>query len=145
MTRGLHKDTRVQRGDPGDVSKTARRRGYEAGEAPPVKAALGLAAFVAVMFVGLGAAGLVANVWSGAHLESTAAATRGSEEPPPPRLLANPAQQRREIEGAARQRLEKGAVPIDRAMGEVARRGWGEDAPAPAATEVAREHAEAAR
>jgi hypothetical protein len=145
MTRALHTATRVQRGDPADFPRPAIERGYEASEAPPAKVALGVAAFVAVMFVGMGAAALLANVWSGGHQPSTSAATHDAREPPPPRLLANPVQQRHEIEDAAKHRLAAGTLPIDRAMSQVARRGWGEDAPAPATPQVARDHAKAAR
>lgn len=145
MTRALHNATRVQRGDPADLSEAKAARGYEASEAPPAKVALGLAAFVAVMFVGMGAAGLLIAVWSGTHQPGTAAAARDAQQPPPPRLLANPAQERYGIEAAARRRLAAGAVPIDRAMVAVARRGWGEDAPAPSLPQVARDHAGAVR
>lgn len=145
MTRGLHEATRVQRGDSADLPDGKAARGYEASEAPATGVALGLAAFVAVMFVGMGAAMLLTNVWSDAHQPSTAAATRDTQEPPRPHLLADPAQERHDIEARAKRHLAAAAVPIDRAMVEVARRGWGEDAPAPPPGRVARDHAGAAR
>lgn len=145
MTRALHKATRVQRGDRTDVSTAARARGYEASEAPAARVALGVAAFVAVMFVGMGAGALVVDIGSGARPSSVAAAGERAQQPPPPRLLAHPERERREIEGAAKRRLAAGALPIDRAMARVARRGWGEDAPAPPSREIARDHADAAR
>lgn len=145
MTRAIHEVTRVQRGDPADLPGAEVELGYEQGDAPPGKVALGVAAFVAVMFVGMGAAGLLTMVWNDAHQPSAAAATSEARQPPPPRLLAEPERERHQIEAAAKRRLAAGAMPIDRAMEQVARRGWGEDAAVPATPDIARDHREAAQ
>ncbi|MGJ0239900.1 hypothetical protein ACQEPB_15455 [Novosphingobium fluoreni] len=145
MTRTLHEATRVQRGDPADLPGAEVERGYEQGDAPPGKVVLGVAAFVAVMFVGMGAAGLLTKVWNDAHQPSAAAATREARQPPPPRLLAEPERERYQIEGTAKRRLATSAMPIDRAMEQIARRGWGEDAAASTTPDVARDHREAAQ
>lgn len=145
MTRPLHEQTRVQRGERDDLPQSAVERGYEAADAPPARVAMGVAAFVAVMFIGLGAAGLLVEVWGKQHHPSTGAATQGSHQPPPPRLLANPQAQRRRIEAAAADRLQQGAEPIGRAMADVARSGWGDEAATSPAAQAAGHPTETAR
>jgi len=142
MTRGLHKDTKVQRGAAGDVPAADRKRGYEAGDAPPAKVAIGVAGFMVLMLVGLFIAGALAVQWDHRHPPEPA---RAGIVPPPPRLLPDPPQQRRRVETDAMRRLQSGPFPIDRAMEEVVREGWDAAAPPPSPEQTAREHVEAAR
>jgi len=143
MTRPLHKDTRVQRGKPAEPGMSALAFGHEPGDAPPAKVAYVLAAFMSLMPVGLGTAGLVASSWSNHH-PSAAAASHADRQPPAPPLLADPTRARLRIEAGARRRLRAGPVTIDAAMARVARRGW-DGAGAPSTAQVARDHAEARR
>ena len=54
MTRELHSETEVQRGDSdGQVSQEERERGYEASDAPAGRVALGAASLFGLLVVGL--------------------------------------------------------------------------------------------
>jgi len=142
MTRGLHKDTKVQRGAAGDVPAADRKRGYEAGDAPPARVAAGVAGFMALMLVGLAIAGALAMQWDHLHPPEP---SRAGIVPPAPRLLPDPQQQRFRVETEAMRRLRDGPTPIDRAMEDEVREGWDAAAPPPSPERTARDHAEAAR
>lgn len=137
MTRPLHKDTRVQRG------RSANHRAQERRDASPWRVVSVVAAFLSLIPIGLGVAALVANSWRGDHHPSAGAAARADRQPPAPRLLADPEQARLRLEAAARRRLERGPIPIDKAMADVAKDGWDEGA-APSTAQVARDHRRAA-
>jgi len=119
MTRGLHAQTRVQRGAAGGAS------GPEPSDAPDGKVALALAGFLVLMLLGMGAAGWLAQVW---HLRNPPHAA-AEAMPPGPRLLADPRQERLRLESQAERRLQAGPMPIDRAMTQVTHDGWGDRGP----------------
>jgi hypothetical protein len=143
MTRGLHADTKVQRGDTSAVSDDVLRRGYEPKDAPAKGVALGTAAFFALAVLGLIVAAPI--VWALEQALPPATAPRSAPEPPAPRLLTKPLIERQSIEAAQHMRLERGPVTIEEAMRRVAAEGWGDTAPAPPTAEAARNHFEAVK
>ncbi|TCM14375.1 hypothetical protein EDF56_11320 [Novosphingobium sp. PhB165] len=138
MTRPLHAKTRVQRGRSQHADPASHAREYERSDAPPVKVALVVAVFMMLVPTALGAAGLVASVWQ-SRGPTPSVAGRTQVQPPPPHLLADPPAEREGIEQAAAQRLQQGPETIDKAMADVARRGWNDEG-APPAQQGARGH-----
>jgi hypothetical protein len=143
MTRGLHADTKVQRGDTSAVPEEVLRRGYEPEDAPAKGVALGTAAFFALVLLGLLVAAPI--VWALEQSLPPATAPRSAPEPPEPQLLTKPLVERRDIEAAQQMRLERGPVTIEQAMRRVAAEGWGDTPPAPSTVETARNHFEAVK
>lgn len=143
MTRGLHADTKVQRGNSDSVSDEERRRGYEPEDAPAKGVAWGTAAFVGLMLIGLLFAAPL--VWTLEQTHPSPLPPRSVPLPPPPRLLVDPPAQRHRIEARQDARLEHGPITIEEAMTQVARQGWSDTAHAPSIAETARDHAEAAK
>lgn len=143
MTRGLHADTKVQRGDTSAVPEDVLRRGYEPKDAPARGVALGTAAFFALAVLGLLVAAPV--VWTLERSLPPAIAPRSAPQPPAPRLLTEPLLEREHIEARQQMRLERGPVTIEEAMRRVAAEGWGDTAPAPSTVEAARNHFEAVK
>lgn len=123
MTRGLHPETDVQRGE------GAPPRQVETRDAPPGRVAIGVGLFLSLMLVGLGLSALLLWQLNRDHAPSAQAQARAPVEPPPPHLLAHPADERIRLDAAARARLTHGPVPIEKAMRDVVARGWN-DAPA---------------
>lgn len=141
MTRPLHAETKVQRGD----SPTAEQRehGYEPRDASPAKVLLAIACFLALMLLGLLFSAATLG-WLKAEEDRPRDPTRSlAITPPPPQLLANPVTSRQRFDRAMGRRLDKAA--LDRAARSLIQRGWQEDASAPSAEETARAHREAER
>jgi len=142
MTRGLHKETKVQRGEASEADSRAVDLGYEPTDAPARGVLAGVGAFMLVLVVGL----LVGAVllWRGApsYPPSPKATADDRVRPPGPELLARPVAYRQRLEAGQMKRLRTGPMPIDRAMRLLAARGWGENRPAPGAEETARNHSE---
>lgn len=136
MTRPLHVETKVQRGD--HPSKRDRERGYEPRDASPGKVMLGIACFLLLMLVGLAfAAGTLG--W----LEYQDERPRDLApvmviSPPPPHLLAEPQPARRRYDAAMERRLRDAALA--RARRRLIEQGWGEAEPAPSPETVAQAH-----
>ncbi len=143
MTRGLHAETKVQRGDTSAVPEEVRRRGYEPRDAPARGVVLGTAAFFALVVLGLIVAAPI--VWVLEQALPPPTAPRSAPEPPAPRLLTKPLIERQRIEARQQMRLERGPVTIEDAMRRVVAEGWGDTAPAPSTVEAARNHFEAAK
>lgn len=121
MTRGLHAETNVQRGAPGDATRPWCGAAHERQEPPPIGVVLALAGFLSLIGFGIGAAALAAHGWARRHPPPPAVRPFA---PPRPRLLADPRAERLMIEARARRSLQSGGMPIDRAMATVAREGW---------------------
>ncbi|WP_150293931.1 hypothetical protein [Sphingobium estronivorans] len=134
MTRPLHAETKVQRGD----SPTAeqRERGYEPLDASPAKVLLGVACFLALMVAGLLFSAATLG-WLKAEEDRPRNPARGlAVKPPPPHLLAEPLASRQRFDAAMAKQRDKAA--LDRAAQAVIQRGWQEDMPPPDATARAR-------
>lgn len=135
MTRGLDRETDVQRGgDPAEISDEARRLGYEPQDAPPRAVALGMAGLTMLMILGLVVCALLLRGL--AADEPPAGAASLHRDPPPPRLEDRIIET--EDPPAAHQRPP---AAIRRAMARVAAEGWRESAPAPPPDRAARAHA----
>lgn len=106
-------DMKVQRGVPEAGDADDRERGFEPQDAPMRPIVIALLSFAMLMLIGLAFPALL--------LRLAPAVTRTAPfQPPAPRLLTDPRGERLRIE--ARQ---QGAVrSLDRAMEQVARRGW---------------------
>ena len=142
MTRPLHPETRVQRAQSSETASRAdRERGYEPADAPPKAVAVGLAALLGLMVLGLLMAALLLR-----HIENAEDAdppdpfSQVNLPHPEPSLLVHPEEERLRLEAAAHARLARGQMPIEEAMRQMAERGWEEKAPAPSTSRVARAH-----
>lgn len=141
MTRPLHAETEVQRGD----SPTAeqRERGYEPRDASPAKVLLGVACFLALMLLGLLFSAATLG-WLKTEEDKPRDQTRSlAVTPLPPHLLAEPVASRQRFDRAMERQLDKAA--LDRAAQLLVQRGWQEDASAPSTEETARAHRETER
>lgn len=141
MTRPLHVETKVQRGD--HPSDRQRERGCEPRDASPGKVVLGIACFLGLMLVGLAfAAGTLS--WLGTQDDQPRdLAPVMVISPPRPHLLAEPEPARRHYDMAMERRLKDAA--LTRARRSLIERGWKEVEPAPPPEAVARAHREAAQ
>ena len=140
MTRPLHVETKVQRGD--HPSDQQRERGYEPRDASPGKVMLGIACFLGLMLVGLAFAAGILSWLRTQDDQPRDLAPIMVISPPPPHPLAEPQPARRRYDAAMERRLKDAA--LTRARSSLIERGWGELEPAPPET-VARAHREAAR
>ena len=141
MTRPLHVETKVQRGDrPPDRQ---RERGYEPRDASPGKVVLGIASFLGLMLVGLAFAAGTLSWLRMKDDQPRDLAPVLAISPPPPHLLTEPQSVRRRYDAAIERHLKDAA--LTRARSKLIERGWGEVEPAPTPETVARAHREAAR
>lgn len=141
MTRPLHAETEVQRGE--HPSEEQRRRGYEPRDASPARVLLGIACFLALMVAGLGFAWATLG-WLRARDDQPRCLDAGMAiTPPPPHLLADPVDARRRYDAAMDRRIE--AAALARARGDVVRQGWQEAEATPSAEATAHAHHEPAR
>jgi hypothetical protein len=109
-------DMKVQRGAPETGDADDRERGFEPKDAPMRPIVIALLSFAMLMLIGLAFPALLLRL-------APPVARTAPFQPPAPRLLADPRGERLRLE--ARQ---KGAVrSLDRAMEQVARRGWDDD------------------
>lgn len=134
LTRGLHPDTSPQRKEDGDAwTKPNPQEAYEASDAPPRWVALGVGGILLV---------LVASVLAVAWLTGTIKPRRP--------IMAEQAEQHFRFagpplqidQGAERSALEsrhRAPAPqmLGRAMEQVLREGWGDEAPAPTRAQTA--------
>jgi len=145
MTRELHSETEVQRGEgAGQISPEERERGYEASDAPARGVALGAASLFGLMVVGLLTAGLLIAYLRDHSEEPAPPFAEVRTVPLPPRLLETMAPP------LERLRHPPASTPspppaIEAAMEKIERQGWRDDLPSPTAEDVARDHARAAR
>ncbi len=142
MTRPLHADTRVQRSDePGSVSPEAHRaRGYEPRDARISFVIAGVAAFLALMVLGLTFAGLTVGWLQDRSVPDRGPFPAAGLPLPSPRLLVDPPAARQRLEQASKSALDDEAV--EQAEETVLTQGWGKDS-APRPDAVARKHREA--
>lgn len=141
MTRPLHAETNVQRGD--HPSDEQRARGYEPRDASPGKVVLGVACFLALMLVGLAFAAATLGWLQARDKRPRDLAPVMAVSPPPPHLFAEPEAARRRHDAAMEQRLKDAS--LDRARRDLVQRGWGEAEATPSTPAVARQHREAAQ
>lgn len=141
MTRQLHVETKVQRGD--HPSDRQRERGYEPRDASPGKVVLGIACFLGLMLVGLAFAAGTLGWLRTQDDQPRDLAPVMVISPPPPHLLAEPQSARRHYDAAMERHLKDAA--LTRARRSLIERGWGEVEPAPPPETVARAHREAAQ
>jgi len=145
MTRELHSETEVQRGDSdAQVSPEERERGYEASDAPAGRVALGAASLFGLLVVGLVSGGLLVLYLRDHSEEPVPPFADIRLVPPTPRLLesmAPPLDRLRRPQTST----PSSSPAIEAAMEQVQQQGWRDDLPAPPAEDVARDHARAAR
>ncbi|UXC91434.1 hypothetical protein EGM87_02820 [Sphingobium sp. RSMS] len=141
MTRQLHVETKVQRGD--HPSDQQREHGYEPRDASPGKVMLGIACFLGLMLVGLAFAAGTLRWLRTQDDQPRDLAPVMVISPPLPHLLAEPQPARRRYDAAMERHLKN--VALTRARRRIIERGWGELEPASLPETVARPHREAAR
>ncbi|GLV30258.1 hypothetical protein TomTYG75_27740 [Sphingobium sp. TomTYG75] len=141
MTRPLHVETKVQRGD--HPSDRQRERGYEPRDASPSKVVLGIASFLGLMLVGLAFAAGTLSWLRTQDDQPRDLAPVMAISPPLPHLLAEPQSVRRRYDAAMGRHLKDAA--LTRARRSLIERGWKEVEPAPPPEAVARAHREAAQ
>jgi hypothetical protein len=138
MTRPLHVETKVQRGD--SPSRAQRERGYEPSDASPGKVMLGVACFLMLMLAGLAFAAATLG-WLKRDDDRPRDTRPAVAITPPPHLEAAPLAERVRYDAAMAKRMDDAALA--RARRDLIERGWGEADPAPPAEAVARAHREA--
>ena len=141
MTRPLHVETKVQRGD--HPSDQQRERGYEPRDASPGKVMLGIACFLGLMLVGLAFAAGTLSWLRTQDDQPRDLAPVMVISPPPPHLLAEPQPALRRYNAAMERHLKDAA--LTRSRRSLIERGWKEVEPAPPPETVARAHREAAQ
>lgn len=116
-------ETRTQRGHREEGDARQHEQGFEERDAPLRPILIAMGGFGALLAAGLVFPALLLALDGGAPKPDTLRHV----QPPPPHLLADPKGQRLRIEAAQQHRLQTGPEPINRAMGDVARRGWSSD------------------
>lgn len=143
MTRPLHHRTKVQRAEGAEAAAPEeRQRGYEPSDASPRRVVLVSAALLGLMVTGLVVAGILLRYLRAHSPDPAAPFAEVRPVPPAPRLLTGqaPPLDSFQADPVATPAPEEA---MKAAMRQVEAAGWGEDRPAPSATQAAREHADA--
>lgn len=119
-----------------------RAPGYEPSDVPAGSVARAGAFLFLALGASMGAIALLLTAIAPARAPLSAAQAERRFTSPSPPLEVAPRQARQRLEARERKRLREAPRPIDAAMRDTARRGWGEDAAAPSIAETASRHAE---